>query len=128
MADEGALNRRRHFRVRYPEGCRPVARLGSPGSGALATVIDVSEIGLRLLLGHTSPVLEAEPGTVVSGTVRLHDGFSYVVSGRLVRVEGNFVCVELDDVRVPFPAVIAEQRWVRKWGEHQRTAGTLRIR
>lgn len=103
-------NRRRYYRVKYPEEARPVFRLGS----LLTTVIDTSEEGLRVLMPSGGHVLDLEVGAPVRGVLILHSRDVHVVSGHVVRMDGRVVAIALNHAGINFPTIVAEQRWLRK--------------
>jgi hypothetical protein len=100
-------NQRTHFRVVYPQQDRPTF-VTVDGS---APVLDCSEGGLRVELGygHRRPALRER----VNGQLRLRDGQQLAVAGRVVRVQGREVCLELERPGLPLSVIFSEQRFLR---------------
>lgn len=114
MATHGYTFERRHFRILFPLRERP--RLVEP-DGTRHLVLDCSEGGLRYRpTTGTAP----EIGAGVVGTLHFRGGRRVEVRGTIVRVqEDGEVGVELAAGGIPFPAVWAEQRRLRRRASRQ---------
>ena len=100
-------NQRTHFRIVYPQQERPTF-VSDDGA---APVLDCSEGGMRVEVGPTQrrPALRQQ----VSGRLRLRDGQEVPVQGRVVRVQGREVCLQLDRPGLPLAIIFSEQRFLR---------------
>lgn len=100
MGDE----RRRHFRIRYPNLGRPVLSI----SGLDYPVSELSEGGVRIV----GPIVDDHPPTI-SGTIKLLHGAELSITACFGRVsDGEAIYVDLEGVT--FAAVMAEQRFLVK--------------
>jgi hypothetical protein len=94
------------YRIPYP----PTARGRLLAGGVEYQLVDCSERGIRYM---TEIANMPEPGTRVSGTVRLLSGGpAHPVDGTVVRCRSGEVAVELDAPGIPVQAVFAEQRYL----------------
>lgn len=102
---------RRHYRIVYPAPVRPRFHTAN-GS---YPVLDLSEGGLRYTLpeprGSAPTVARPDPGTEVVGHVAFCHGASIPVRGRVVRVEGVQVALQLE-AGVPYKVILEEQRYL----------------
>ena len=102
-------NARAHYRVVYPVSARPVFR--EFGASAPHQVGDCSERGLRYLSGEgRTPSIGAE----VEGTITFPDGTETRVAGVVVRTWEKEVALHLTTDPIPFPVIIAQQRFLRQ--------------
>lgn len=100
MGDE----RRRHFRIRYPDLGRPTLVI----SGVEYPVSELSEGGMRIL----GSIVEDRP-PAISGTLKLLHGDSLSITASFGRVsEGEAIYVDVEGVT--FAVVMAEQRFLVK--------------
>lgn len=96
---------RAFYRLVYPLSARPTLELGE---GDLIEVIDLSEQGVRLLVG-SRPGFAV--GTAFAGTLRLCSGPLLSVEGVVLRVDPPQVAAVLTR-GVPFGLMLDEQRFV----------------
>jgi hypothetical protein len=102
-------NARAHYRVVYPVAARPVFR--EFGAAADHTVADCSERGLRYFSGEgRTPSV----GAAVEGTIVFPDGSEVRVAGVVVRTWQQEVALHLSTGPIPFPTIIAQQRFLRQ--------------
>ena len=99
------LEKRRSFRVRYPQRLRPLLYW----DGGSTLIIDLSESGLRCIGGGAS---FAKPGRLMKGAVRCRCGAVVQVSGEVVRVNGEDTAINLTR-GVSFSIILREQRALR---------------
>jgi hypothetical protein len=99
-------SRREFYRVEYPIRLRPTIVL----AGRTHRVLDLSETGLRYLLGGAEPPHE---GVEVEGEVCFDDGERCTIRGVRLRLEGETCALQLV-VGMPLARVIAEQRLLRR--------------
>lgn len=101
--------RRWHYRIRYPDRVVPQLVVGAAG-GTPCRVVDISEGGLRFLLGagEKPPEADAEFGA----TLRLHEGREVALRCTVLRVDGRTVSCRLAPPGVPLNVMFAEQRWL----------------
>ena len=105
-------NRRDFYRLQYPEGHRPVAKIG----GHRFETIEISEHGLRLdqlapPADSPSP-LNFETGSVHTVGIELPDG-PVIVVGEILRHEGNVIVFRLEQ-GISFARMLEEQRRLRR--------------
>ena len=82
-------------------------------------VADCSETGLCFVrAGSESRMLE--PGDRVAGEMRFCNGRRVRVSGRVVRVRGTEIALNLDEAPIPFYDVMREQIFLRRTFEAPR--------
>jgi hypothetical protein len=95
------LNRRRHFRLRYPPGAGPVLVIGT----AAFPVVELSERGLQFTEGSRALLL----GERLTGALRFAEGSELAVEGVVARITGPRTVLRL--VRgVSLSRMLAEQR------------------
>ncbi len=99
---------REHFRIPYPMAARPTFRL----VGQSFEVVDVSEGGLKFLVGEADP---PPVGEMLSGALTLVRGDTVVVTGRVLRVAEGLVVLQLETY-LPFRLILEEQRYLRQEG------------
>lgn len=113
MSENFPNNRRRHFRLIYPSGHRPVFEV----KGHKYTVANLAESGMLLAPSKANPY---QYGSVVEGVLRLGSPAEpYPVKGKVVRTGMRGVAVRFEpDFAVPLSAIMAEQqRVIRAGGE-----------
>ena len=86
--DKQGLQRRRHYRVRYPITVRPlfVSQLGT------FEVVELSEGGIKFRFDRDS--LEYLNFTIF-GEIQFHDGKSVPIQGNIIRLERNRAVAQL---------------------------------
>jgi hypothetical protein len=99
MAD--SAERRRFYRLRYPEEERPVAL----AENRVFRVAELSEEGVRIVLADGQPAV----GVAFAGYVRFPDDQVATVEGVVLRHEGAEAVVYLT-VGVPLRRMLAEQQ------------------
>lgn len=104
---------RKHFRIVFPQRERP--RLAQP-DGTRHPVMDCSENGLRYR-PHDGAMPEL--GASVEGVLHFRGGRRVEVAGTVVRFHEGDVGVELSGEGIPFPALWAEQRRLRRRASRQ---------
>jgi hypothetical protein len=104
---------RKHFRIVFPPSERP--RLVAP-DGTRHVVMDCSETGFRYR-PHGAELPEF--GTSVEGVLHFRGGRRVAVVGTVVRHHEGDAGVELAGEGIPFPALWAEQRRLRRRASRQ---------
>ena len=120
MSDE----RRRDYRLRYPEALRPTLEVERPAECASRyPVVDVSERGLRY--AAAGPALDAGAvilprlGTrVVARLLPDDDEAPIALTGVVVRVQDGDVALDLTASPLPLTVFLAEQRRVLRRARH----------
>ncbi|MDR9829314.1 PilZ domain-containing protein [Vibrio sp. FNV 38] len=98
--------KRRHFRLRYPQRARPVIRLQGQGY----YVSELSERGIRVEMRYPESYLFGSP---IAGHVALKGAEVIKVEGHVLRSDHNQLVVEL--VTGPsFKQMMQQQGYVRK--------------
>lgn len=105
-------NQRGFYRVEYPRPARPVLEM----QGGELEILDCSESGLRFAL--TPDMLPPEPGTEISGTLRLNENRQVEVVGKVTRLYGKSVAMRFEGDGVPFGLILAEQKYLRMRFRH----------
>jgi PilZ domain len=101
--DAPPSNRRRFFRLRYPERDRPLLafkRLELP-------VAELSEGGARLVVDD----LTLSRHERIAADIRFADGAVFGVVGTVIRHEGDEAVLKLD-FGIPLRRMLSEQKWV----------------
>ncbi|WP_372750648.1 PilZ domain-containing protein [Litorivivens sp.] len=89
MSDSaGGEQRRAYFRLPYPSNERPVLHCG----GSQHEVVEIAEGGIRLILEPGIPLTLNES---VAGEIAFHDEQREAVIGKVLRLEGKNVVVQL---------------------------------
>ncbi len=99
-------NTRSHYRIPYPVTLRPQLSC----SLGKFFVFDISEQGLKFEMQGENLFIN---GTDFKGNVTFHDGEKYNIKGTVLRTEGSFVILELDE-GIPLKKIMAEQRFLIK--------------
>ena len=97
----GRVNRRKHFRLRYPLGAGPLLVIGEKQF----QIVELSEGGLQFTFEDSALVV----GESVTGKLRFAGGIELPVTGKLVRVDEGRVAVELT-TKVGQDRIISEQK------------------
>ncbi|MFT7582841.1 MAG: hypothetical protein ACI9MR_004525 [Myxococcota bacterium] len=98
------LERRRFYRLRYPDDARPED--GLLLNGQWRALVELSECGVRVIADDSSP----EVGTELDIEIKLPTGEEFTIEGaRIVRLEGSEIVVVFDH-GVPSETVFKEQR------------------
>jgi hypothetical protein len=95
------VNRRGHFRLRYPPGGGPVLTT----DGTTRAVTELSERGLRFSDGGRTATLADR----VAGVLHVPDGSELAVEGAVVRAIGGWIAVRLTR-GVHLGRMLSEQR------------------
>ncbi len=99
------VERRRYYRLRYPEDVRPTPAVWIGGVGY--ALVELSECGLRFHADGPAPL---EPGVRVEVRLNLEPGRSMTIRGAsLNRTEGDEYIMVFDH-GVPSHVVLGEQR------------------
>lgn len=106
MENSDHIQRREHYRLRYPATDRPRATVDNRE----ARVAEISEGGLRLRL---DPETTVKVGVEISLTVHFPDGENLHVEGLVLRHHGEETVVRLTK-GVSFQRMIAEQVWIKE--------------
>src|SRR5690349_23322589 len=85
-----------------------------------AVVADCSETGVRFVRAAGEARL-LEPGDLAAGEVRFCNGSRVQVSGRVLRVRGTEIAMQLDEPMIPFPEIMREQIYLRRHYQVKRT-------
>lgn len=93
------------YRIEYPRRERPDLHIGEDRH----EVVDCSEGGVRFVAGPGA----WGAGRVVRGNLVLRHGEEVAIEGRVLRVQEGEVAVALHPPGIPFPLVLAEQRYLR---------------
>lgn len=102
-------SRRALYRIVYPLAERPAFLVGRH----VYEIIDCSEAGLRYeVRDRRLPALDTEIG----GTIEFRRGDELVVTGKVIRAQGEIVVLALDPPGIPFGEVLSEQRYLRSKG------------
>lgn len=116
-----SLERRRYYRLRYPEPLRPIARPtpdADPGDRKAAehpldeqleiVVTEISEGGMRVTTANDQRLPEV--GRELSLVISFSDGAEVdIVGATVLRHSANEAALRFDEL-VPFSLVLAEQR------------------
>ncbi len=100
-------NTRRHYRIPYPIGARPMGKLGK----AEFWVLDLSEEGCKI--EFTAPVTLMK-GQIIKSDVTFHDGAIFPIQGKVLRQETETHVVMLLTEGIPLKKIMAEQRYLIK--------------
>lgn len=119
-----STERRRDYRLRYPEALRPVLEVEQPLECASRyPVVDLSERGLRYLaagdaLDAGAVALPRLGARVVARLLPEEGEEPIAVAGRVVRVQDGEVALHLGATPIPLTAFLAEQRRVLRRARH----------
>ncbi len=106
MARDSQDERRRHYRLRYPEAERPTARINDLDY----PVVDISEGGSRLLLAGGRGLRR---GQQFAGTVLFPDGETVPIEGVVLRSTEKHMAVQLSK-GISQKRMVAEQKRIRE--------------
>ncbi len=99
------MNKREHYRVRYPISCRPnLAILNS-----VYEIIDLSEHGIRFFGNDVS---RFHSDMEIDGIIKFDDGISLSIKGKIIRIDKNNAIMFLME-SIPFGRIVAEQRFIK---------------
>lgn len=98
--EENSENRRRHFRLEYPRGERPVFKVRK----YVFDVVDISQGGLRFLNDK-----DARFGKWLSGTIVFPSGETIERDARVVWSHQNTYGIEFL-IRIPFKIMLEQQK------------------
>lgn len=99
-------NRRKHYRVTYPDMERARFVFGT----SISEVLECSERGLRFRAAGP----ELRIGTRVNGRVAMRHGKEIRISGTVLRSNPQEIALNLDRGPIPFLAVMREQLYLRQ--------------
>ncbi len=94
--------RRRYFRIKYPEELRPTLRIRKHEF----EVIDICERGLRFLNDK-----KAKFANWISATVTFFNGSCFKTEGRIIRKQKDEVALYLI-ASIPYPLIVKEQQFL----------------
>jgi hypothetical protein len=101
--------RRKLFRVVYPEEFRPVITI----RGNAFKVLDISENGLRI----ANPDKTQMPGDIFQASMVLHDNEPFLIVGRVIRNTDDQVAIIMTLRGIPYRKIIFEQAFLRRQGD-----------
>jgi hypothetical protein len=106
MAEDYTSNvqRRAHFRVRYPAENAPRIII----SGTPYVILDISERGAKL----SNPLRRRLPDDLFTAFVWLHDGQPIKVIAKVVRLDPNFVALYFAQ-GIPYTRILTEQVYIK---------------
>lgn len=96
---------RSYYRIEYPRRARPILELDE----VEYPVVDCSENGIRFKSGGVA----FQKGDPVTGVIRFRGRGETKVAGSVVRVQEGHVALLLEEAGIPFPIILAEQRYLR---------------
>ena len=103
------LERRQSYRVVYPQDYHPVLLIRN----SEYEILDLSETGLRFRLKENQKL----PGDLFHAQVKLHDGSTIEVLGRIVRITGEHAAMFLVVKKIPYQFILSEQSFLRQKNE-----------
>ena len=124
---EEEFNRRKFFRVKYPEPLRPILRVFD----RKLSIVDICEAGISFLpegadWGEILGMYELDQE--IRGTLRFHDGEAVEVDAVICRIDRDRIACHFQDT-LPLDRVMAEQRFVNQiFGGHSIEALLLYFR
>ncbi len=99
------MNKRKHYRVRYPIVYRPnLAILNN-----VYETLDLSEHGIRFFGNDVS---RFHSDMKIEGMITFGDGISISMKGKIIRIDRNNAVMFLTD-SIPFERILAEQRYIK---------------
>jgi len=98
-------NRRSFFRVYYNGDYHPTLAF----TGLRYTVLDVCEVGIRFFYSPKRKL----PIDLFQAIVTFQDG-SLPVTGRILRITGDFAVMKLIGKTIPYQRVLNEQSYLRR--------------
>lgn len=106
MDNQTEEQRRQFFRLRYPKGERPHAKILDRDF----LICEISEEGTRILFTNSHPVSR---GITIKGTITFHDGVKIPIEGQVLRLDNNELVAQL--TKGPdLKRMTAEQIYLRK--------------
>lgn len=101
--------RRQGYRIVYPQGYHPSLIIRDKQFD----ILDLSETGLRFKMLESVKL----PGDLFHAQVKIHDGSSIEVLGRIIRIAGDQAAMFMVVKKIPYQIILSEQAYLRQKNE-----------
>ena len=104
-----STERRQAYRIVYPKDYHPSLIIRDKEFD----ILDLSETGLRFKLLESVKL----PGDLFHAKVKIHDGSSIEILGRIIRIAGDQAAMFMVVKKIPYQIILSEQAYLRQKDE-----------